>query len=410
MMLARFLRAVIKSGDLCLIDARGRDWPCGDGTAPHVAIRVHDRATEWRLLVNPQLSAGEAYMSGSLTIERGTLYDFIDLATRNLEHIESHPVHAFFGHLNRLFRRLRQHNPMAKAQRNVAHHYDLSDNLFDLFLDEDRQYSCAYFESDTTDLEQAQLNKKRHIAAKLLLNRQGLKILDIGSGWGGLGLYLAQQGGAQVTGVTLSAEQHKISQQRAADAGLAENVGFELRDYREQTGIFDRIVSVGMFEHVGAGHYAEFFNKVKDLLADDGVCLLHSIGRMEPPGTTNAWLRKYIFPGSYAPALSEVLAAVEKAGLWVTDVEILRLHYAETLRHWHDRFQAQRDKAKELYDEKFCRMWEFYLIGCEVAFRRRAQMVFQLQIAKRQDAVPLTRDYIGEWKRGVLAEGSQAAE
>ncbi len=410
MMLARFLRAVIKSGDLCLIDARGRDWRCGDGTAPHVTIQVHDRATQWRLLVNPQLSAGEAYMSGSLTIERGTLYDFIDLATRNLEHIESHPVHAFFGHLNRLFRRLRQHNPMGKAQRNVAHHYDLSDDLFDLFLDEDRQYSCAYFESDSTDLEQAQLNKKRHIVAKLLLNRRGLKILDIGSGWGGLGLYLAQHGNAQVTGVTLSTEQHKISQQRVADAGLAEKASFELRDYREQTGTFDRIVSVGMFEHVGAGHYTEFFKKVKDLLADDGICLLHSIGRMDPPGTTNPWLRKYIFPGSYAPALSEVLAAVEKAGLWVTDVEILRLHYAETLRHWHDRFQAQRDKTKELYDEKFCRMWEFYLIGCEVAFRRRAQMVFQLQIAKRQDAVPLTRDYIGDWKRGVLAEGSQAAE
>ena len=403
-MLSRFLKAVVKSGDLCLIDARGRDWRCGDGTAPHVTIRVHDRATEWRLLVNPQLSAGEAYMSGSLTIERGTLYDFIDLATRNLEYVERHPLHTFFGHLNRLFSRLRQHNPMAKAQRNVAHHYDLSDDLFDLFLDEDRQYSCAYFESDTTDLEQAQLNKKRHIAAKLLLNRRGLKILDIGSGWGGLGLYLAQQGGAQVTGVTLSTEQHKVSQQRAADAGLAENVGFELRDYREQTGTFDRIVSVGMFEHVGAGHYAEFFNKVKNLLADDGVCLLHSIGRMEPPGTTSAWLRKYIFPGSYAPALSEVLAAVEKAGLWVTDIEILRLHYAETLRHWCDRFEAQREKAKELYDEEFCRMWEFYLIGSEVAFRRRDQMVFQLQIAKRQDAVPLTRDYIGEWKRGVLAE------
>jgi cyclopropane-fatty-acyl-phospholipid synthase len=410
MMLARFLRAVIKSGDLCLIDARGRDWRCGDGTAPHVTIQVHDRATQWRLLVNPQLSAGEAYMSGSLTIERGTLYDFIDLATRNLEYVERHPFHAFFGHLNRLFHRLRQLNPMGKAQRNVAHHYDLSDDLFDLFLDEDRQYSCAYFESDSTDLEQAQLNKKRHIAAKLLLNRRGLKILDIGSGWGGLGLYLVQQGGAQVTGVTLSTEQHKVSQQRAADAGLAENVGFELRDYREQTGTFDRIVSVGMFEHVGAGHYTEFFNKVKDLLADDGVCLLHSIGRMDPPGTTNAWLRKYIFPGSYAPALSEVLAAVEKAGLWVTDIEILRLHYAETLRHWRDRFEAQREKAKELYDEEFCRMWEFYLIGSEVAFRRRAQMVFHLQIAKRQDAVPLTRDYIGEWERSVVAVENRAAE
>ncbi len=409
-MLSRFLKAVIKSGDLCLIDARGRDWRFGNGTAPHVTIQIHDRATQRRLLLNPQLAVGEAYMSGSLTIERGTLYDFIDLLTGNLEHVDHHPIHALFGHVNRLFRRLQQHNPIGKAQRNVAHHYDLSGDFYDLFLDEDRQYSCAYFDSESTDLEQAQLNKKRHLAAKLLLHRRGLRILDIGSGWGGLGLYLAQQTGAQVTGITLSTEQHKVSQQRAADAGLAEQAAFELRDYREQTGTFDRIVSVGMFEHVGAGHYTEFFGKVKDLLADDGVCLLHSIGRMEPPGTTNSWLRKYIFPGGYSPSLSEVLIAVEKSGLWVTDIEILRLHYAETLRHWHERFQAQRDKAKDLYDEKFCRMWEMYLVGSEIGFRKRGQMVFQLQLAKRHDAVPVTRDYIGEWERGVVAEASQAAE
>lgn len=409
-MLARFLKAVIKDGDLCLLDARGRGWRFGNGKAPHVTIRVHDKATQWRLLLNPQLSVGEAYMSGSLTIERGTLYDFLDLATQNIAHVESHPLQAFLGSVNRLFRRLQQHNPIGKAQRNVAHHYDLSDDLYDLFLDEDRQYSCAYFDSDAIELDQAQINKKRHLAAKLLLNRPGMKVLDIGSGWGGLGLYLAQQSGAQVTGVTLSTEQHKVSQQRTADSGLSGQVDFELRDYREQTGTFDRIVSVGMFEHVGVGHYAEFFGKVKELLADDGVCLLHSIGRMEPPGSTSAWLRKYIFPGGYSPSLSEVLAAVEKAGLWVTDIEILRLHYAETLRHWHERFQAQREKARELYDEKFCRMWEFYLISSEIGFRKRGQMVFQLQLAKRHDAVPVTRDYIGEWERVVVAEESQAAE
>ncbi len=410
MMLARFLKAVIKDGDLCLVDARGRSWRFGNGNAPYVTIRVHDRTTQWRLLLNPNLSVGEAYMSGKLTIERGTLYDFIDLATQNIGHVENHPLHAFFGNVGQLFRRLQQHNPIGKAQHNVAHHYDLSDDLYDLFLDEDRQYSCAYFDSESTDLEQAQINKKRHLAAKLLLHRRGLKILDIGSGWGGLGLYLAQQGGAQVTGVTLSTEQHKVSQQRAVDTGLEEQVDFTLRDYREQKGTFDRIVSVGMFEHVGIGHYAEFFDKVKELLADDGVCLLHSIGRMDPPGTTNSWLRKYIFPGGYSPALSEVLAAVEKAGLWVTDIEILRLHYAETLRHWHERFQAQREKARKLYDEEFCRMWEFYLIGSEIGFRKRGQMVFQLQLTKRHDAVPLTRDYIGEWEREVVAEESQAAE
>ncbi len=410
MLLARFLKAVINKGDLCLVDARGRGWRFGDGTAPHVTIRLHDKATQRRLLLNPQLAVGEAYMAGTLTIEGGTLYDFIDLATCNLEYVERHAFHALLGQIRYWLRRLQQHNPVGKAQRNVAHHYDLSDDLYDLFLDEDRQYSCAYFDSDSTGLEQAQINKKRHIAAKLLLNRPGLKVLDIGSGWGGLGLYLAQQTGAKVTGVTLSTEQHKVSQQRADDAGLADDVTFQLRDYREQTDTFDRIVSVGMFEHVGAGHYTEFFKKVKDLLTDDGVFLLHSIGRMEPPGTTNAWLRKYIFPGGYAPALSEVLSAVEKAGLWVTDIEILRLHYAETLRHWHDRFQQKRQQAKELYDEEFCRMWEFYLLGCELTFRRRNQMVFQLQLAKRQDAVPLTRDYIGEWEHAVVAAESQAAE
>ena len=251
MVLSHFLSAVIKSGDLCLIDARGRDWRFGDGTAPHVTIQVHDKATQWRMMLNPQLSVGEAYMKGSLTIERGTLYDFIDLATRNIEYVDGHPLHAFVNHISLLFRRLQQHNPIGKAQRNVAHHYDLSDDLYDLFLDEDRQYSCAYFDADSTDLEQAQINKKRHIAAKLLLNRRELKVLDIGSGWGGLGLYLAQQTGAQVTGITLSTEQHKFSQQRAADAGLSEQANFHLRDYRQQTGSFDRIVSVGMFEHVG---------------------------------------------------------------------------------------------------------------------------------------------------------------
>jgi cyclopropane-fatty-acyl-phospholipid synthase len=410
MMLSRFLRAVIRSGDLCLFDHKGRDWRFGDGTAPHVSIQIHDRATQWQLILNPQLSVGEAYMRGTLTIERGTLYDFLELAALNLQHVQSHPTQAFFGAISKIFRRLQQHNPIGQAQRNVAHHYDLSDDLYDLFLDEDRQYSCAYFDSDLTDLEKAQINKKRHIAAKLLLNRRDLKILDIGSGWGGLGMYLAQQTGARVTGVTLSTEQHKVSQQRAADAGLAGQASFELRDYREQTGTFDRIVSVGMFEHVGTGHYTEYFKKVKDLLADDGVCLVHSIGRMDPPGTTNPWLRKYIFPGGYTPALSEVLAAVEKAGLWVTDIEILRLHYAETLRLWNERFQAQRAKARALYDEEFCRMWEFYLIGCEIGFRKRGQMVFQIQVAKRQDAVPLTRDYISDWERSVIAEESQAAE
>ena len=401
MLLARFLDGIIGEGDFGLIDAGGETQRFGNGAPPRVTVRLRDRATERRLLMNPRLALGEAYMDGALTIEEGTLFDLIDLVGRNIETFEEHWFSDLTASLTRLFRRLQQYNPVGKAQKNVAHHYDLSDDLYDLFLDPDRQYSCAYFDGSHDDLERAQHDKKRHIAAKLLLNEPGLKVLDIGSGWGGMGLYLAQTTGADVTGVTLSKEQHKVSERRAADAGLSQQVRFKLQDYRDEPETFDRIVSVGMFEHVGAGHYLEYFRKAKELLADDGVFLLHSIGRMEPPGTTNAWLRKYIFPGGYTPALSETLAAIEKAGLWVTDIEILRLHYAETLRHWYDRFMAQRDKALALYDERFCRMWEFYLIGCEISFRRMGQMVFQIQIAKRQDAVPLTRDYITDWDRAM---------
>ncbi len=410
MLLVRFLGAVIDQGEFTLIDSRGRAYNFGDGAAPRVAIRLHDKATERRLLLNPRLAAGEAYMEGKLTIEEGTLYDLIDLIGRNIEAFEHHWFSDFSANLSRVFRRIQQYNPVGKAQKNVAHHYDLSDDLYDLFLDSDRQYSCAYFDGTHNDLERAQMDKKRHIAAKLLLHEPGMKVLDIGSGWGGMGLYLAQQTGADVTGVTLSTQQHKVSQRRVEDLGLSDQVRFKLQDYREESTTYDRIVSVGMFEHVGAVHYLEYFKKARDLLNDDGVFLLHSIGRMEPPGVTNPWLRKYIFPGGYTPSLSETLAAIEKAGLWVTDVEILRLHYADTLHLWYERFMAQREKALDLYDERFCRMWEFYLIGCEIAFRRMGQMVFQIQIAKRQDAVPLTRDYIANWERSAETDATKAAE
>lgn len=399
MLLVKFLRQTVSQGDLHLIDANGGRWQFGDGTGPKVTIQLHDKRLHRRLLFNPKLALGEAYMDGTLTIEEGTLVDLLDVAGTNMESVEDHPMQRRFDAISRFFRKLQQHNPVGRAQSNVAHHYDLSDELYDIFLDSDRQYSCAYFNGED-DLEAAQAAKKRHLAAKLMLDRPGLKVLDIGSGWGGMGLYLAQHGAADVTGVTLSVEQHKVSQQRAADMGLSDRVRFDLRDYRHETGKYDRIVSVGMFEHVGAGHYQEFFDKVRDLLTDDGICILHSIGRRQPPSTTNPWLRKYIFPGGYTPALSEVLSAVEKTGLWVTDIEVLRLHYAETLRHWNDRFQKNRARAAELYDEKFCRMWEFYLVGSEYSFRRMGQMVFQMQITKHQDAVPLTRDYITDWDRG----------
>jgi len=398
MLFARFASRVVRWGRLTIIDARGDRHEIDTGKGPSAAIRLHDPALHHRLAINPFLCLGEAYMDGTLTIEQGSLYDFLNIATANHEHVEDGALARSLGRLNRLLRHVHQYNPVRRARANAAHHYDLSDTLYDLFLDADRQYSCAYFTHPHDDLERAQFDKKRHIAAKLLI-QPGQRVLDIGSGWGGLGLYLAELGAGEVVGITLAEEQVKASRSRAERAGLANRVKFELRDYRDQDGPFERIVSVGMFEHVGVRHYRAFFDKIARLLTDDGVALLHSIGRREGPGATNPWLRKYIFPGGYTPALSEVLPAIERAGLWVTDIEILRLHYAETLRLWRRRFAANRAKVAELYDERFCRMWEFYLTGAELSFRNMGEMVFQIQLAKRQDAVPLTRDYITGWER-----------
>jgi cyclopropane-fatty-acyl-phospholipid synthase len=360
------------------------------------------------VLLDPELRVGEAYMDGTLTIEQGNLHDFLTICAINVDRAFEQPLMRALAVGARILRHLHQRNPARLARVHVAHHYDLSGRLYDLFLDSDRQYSCGYFTHRHHDLEQAQLDKKRHLAAKLRL-APGQRVLDIGSGWGGLALYLAGICGCEVVGITLSEEQLKASRLRAERAGMADRVRFELRDYREQTGRFDRIVSVGMFEHVGLKHYREFFAKVRELLTDDGIAVLHAIGRMDGPGTTNEWIRKYIFPGGYAPALSEVLPVVERLKLWVTDIEVLRLHYAETLRCWYERFQANRAEIARLYDERFCRMWEFYLAGSEMAFRSMGHMVFQMQIAKRQDAVPLTRDYVTDWEREHL-DAALAAE
>ncbi|MCY4551623.1 MAG: cyclopropane-fatty-acyl-phospholipid synthase [Defluviicoccus sp.] len=403
------LGKVASAGRLTLIDANGRTHRIEGAPGPECAVRLHDRRLHRQLVTNPWLRVGEAYMEGTLTIEEGTLGDLIEYCCINSRDAEDNPAFRLSQWLSRRTRWLQQHNPIGRARRNVAHHYDLSDTLYDLFLDRDRQYSCAYFTDDTNTLEEAQENKKRHLAAKLRL-RPGLRVLDIGSGWGGLALYLAGLDDVDVTGVTLSQEQHGVAERRAAEAGLSGRVRFMLEDYRHRTGQYDRIVSVGMFEHVGARHYREFFAKLRELLPEDGVALLHSIGRMEPPGTTSAWLRKYIFPGGYTPAMSEVLAALERERLYVTDIEILRLHYAKTLAHWHQRFQDNRSRICDLYDERFCRMWEFYLKGCEMAFRYWNQMVFQMQIARNQDAVPLTRDYITDWERAQTAAEARRAE
>jgi cyclopropane-fatty-acyl-phospholipid synthase len=311
-----------------------------------------------------------------------------------------------------LARRLAQFNPRKRARRNVAHHYDLDGRLYSLFLDADRQYSCGYFETPGQPLDDAQLAKKRHLAAKLLLDRskygKDLRVLDIGCGWGGLGLYLAELTGADVTGVTLSQEQHAIANARAAEKGLSGRSRFLLQDYRDVTGPFDRIVSVGMFEHVGVGHYDTFFKKSAQLLADDGVMVLHSIGRSEGPAATNPWIAKYIFPGGYIPSLSEVLPRIERTGLLVTDIEILRLHYAETLKAWRERFLAHREEVERIYDQRFERMWEFYLAASEMSFREQNMMVFQIQITKRQGVLPMTRDYIAREEQRLRAlEGRQ---
>jgi cyclopropane-fatty-acyl-phospholipid synthase len=401
------LKTFIRRGTFRVTTARGTILNFGDGTGKPVSVRFTSRAAEWAILLDPELKFGESYMNGTFVVEQGTIADVLAVALGQNTEV---PYWARPQWLLRyLYRRLQQFNPRRRARRNVAHHYDLDGRLYSLFLDADRQYSCAYFETPDTTLDDAQLAKKRHLAAKLLLNEErDLRVLDIGCGWGGLGLYLAEVAGADVTGVTLSQEQHAIANGRAAEKGLAQRARFELQDYRDVAGPFDRIVSVGMFEHVGVNHYDTFFRKCADLLADDGVMLLHSICRSEGPGITNPWIAKYIFPGGYIPALSEALPHIERAGLLVTDIEILRLHYAETLKAWRDRFLAHREEAERIYDRRFVRMWEFYLAASEMSFREQNMMNFQIQITKKQGVTPMTRDYIGREERRLRgAEGER---
>ncbi len=400
--LDRVLRRFIVLGRLTIRWPDGRQTTYSGAPGPEARIELKNERTVRRIALNPALALGEAYMDGGLVPVDCGIYDVIDLMLSNRaaegSQQELMNLHEFVG---TLLRWTAQFNPANRAQRNVAHHYDLNGRLYSLFLDRDRQYSCAYFPTGNETLEEAQAAKKRHIAAKLLLDRPGLEVLDIGSGWGGMALTLARDHGARVTGITLSHEQLAESQARAAAEGLADRVSFELQDYRSVQRRFDRIVSVGMFEHVGVVHYREFFDVVERCLAPNGVALLHAIGNQTGPCRTNPWVAKYIFPGGYCPALSEVLPAIEKAGLVTTDIEILRLHYAETLRHWRRRFAANRDTIAALYDEQFCRMFEFYLSGSELTFRREGQMVFQIQLARDQAAVPLTRDYVFEAEQAV---------
>ncbi len=396
-LLKRFLRKFVRVGRLTVIDVDGKRYVFGErsGDAPEVTVALKNRRLHWKLLLHPSLYLGEAYMDGALVLAQGSIEDLLDLCIRNMMLHARLRRNVFLRLAIHLVQRITQWNSMARASRNVAHHYDLAHELYESFLDSDMQYSCAYFRSSQTTLDDAQRAKRAHLAAKLLL-RRNQRVLDIGSGWGGLAIDLARRAQVRVDGVTLSHEQLALASKRAEATGVGEDVRFHLKDYRTLQGRYDRIVSVGMFEHVGVPFYPTFFDKVRDLLAPDGVAVVHSIGSMDGPGVGNAWIRKYIFPGGYIPALSEVLPIVEASGLVVTDIEILRLHYAETLRHWRQRFLANWDTIKSLYDERFKRMWEFYLAASEMSFRHGGLMVFQLQLARDQTAVPLTRDYIFE--------------
>ncbi|MGX4772321.1 class I SAM-dependent methyltransferase [Bradyrhizobium guangdongense] len=390
-LLRRFLSQFIRRGSLRVTTAGGMKFGVGDGSGAPVEVRFVTADAQRKILINPELGLGEAYMNGEFVVERGSIADALAIL---LDQPDLLPHWAKpWWHLRYLVRHLKQFNPRTRSRSNVAHHYDLDARLYSLFLDADKQYSCAYFETQDATLDDAQLAKKRHVTAKLLVNR-GQRVLDIGSGWGGLGLYLAEIAGADVTGVTLSTEQLQIANARASEKGLTQQARFLLQDYRDIDGQFDRIVSVGMFEHVGARFYSTYFRRCAELLSDDGIMLLHSIGRSQGPDSTNPWIAKYIFPGGYIPSLSEVLPAIEDAGLLVCDIEILRLHYAETLKAWRERFMARREEAVQLYDERFALMWEFYLAACEMTFRKQGMMNFQVQLTKRQGVVPMTRDYI----------------
>ncbi|EKF20347.1 SAM-dependent methyltransferase [Nitratireductor pacificus] len=414
-LLERFVSRLFRKGSLTITDPAGATHRFGDGTGPHVHVVIHSRSAERAMALDPMLAVPERYMDGDVDIVEGDILSLLQMTYGNMDELGAQAFFVRLGEALRYpFRRLQQFNTATRSKRNVHRHYDLSEELYRLFLDEDMQYSCAYFETPDVSLEEAQRAKKRHIAAKLALE-PGQKVLDIGSGWGGLGLDLASQFGAKVLGVTLSEEQHRVATERARKAGLADRARFEIVDYRSLKGPFDRIVSVGMFEHVGINHYRTFFNQSARLLADDGVMLLHTIGRSTGPSATNAFIRKHIFPGGYIPSLSEMTPAIEKSGLIITDVEILRLHYADTLKHWQARFQKNRARAVEIYDERFARMWEFYLAGSEASFRWQEMVVFQIQLTKKRETLPVTRDYIGETEKRLAGprrpgKFTQAAE
>ncbi len=395
MLLEMLLHRIIRHGHLEVVTFSENRFVFGDQTGEPVIIRFNDRRAQWAFMIDPYLYVGELYSDGRLIVEHGSIYDFLAIVLSNMKGAKLPLPERIIDMGRYALRHIRQFNVGSRAKRNIAHHYDFDARLYALFLDSDRQYSCAYFEHPGQSLDEAQLAKKRHIAAKLLIE-QGNRVLDIGCGWGGLALYLAGTANAEVRGITLSEEQYEVAVNRAHDEGISDRTTFALEDYRNTQGHFDRIVSVGMLEHVGVDFYETYFQTISKLLDANGVAVIHAICRPEGPGHTNPWIQKYIFPGGYIPALSEVLPAIERSGLLVTDVEMLRVHYAETLRNWRERFMSRRSEARALWGEHFCRMWEFYLSGSETSFRYEDMMVFQIQLAKDQTAVPIVRDYVTE--------------
>lgn len=410
----RFLARVVRRGELTLTTANGhrRTFGVPDPNLAPVAIRFTDNKVIRDILRDVSLGVGESFMDGRLVIEQGDIFQLIELAQANARFENGQPSATAPGLRSRVVGKLRHRlgtrNAARRAKRNVAHHYDLSDRLYDLFLDADRQYSCAYYLDPANDLDRAQLDKKAHIAAKLRL-QPGMRVLDIGCGWGGLALYLHQATGAEVLGVTLSEEQLRVARGRAEAGGVADKVRFELRDYRAVTGTFDRIVSVGMFEHVGPANYRAFLATCRGLLTPQGVALLHTIGRSDGPGFTDAFTTKYIFPGGYIPALSEIVEANNGLHWYISDVEVLRLHYAYTLKAWYQRTVAAREQIIALYDERFYRMWCYYLAGSHAAFAWGQMVNFQIQFTRDRHALPITRDYMVEEERRLRGPEHQSS-
>ncbi len=393
MQLARFLNKVFKIGGFILTDANSRDYIIGKPGNDPIKLRILNKKLHYKLLLHPDLYFGEAYTNGEIIIENGTITDFLDLALKNIGRGE---VNLFSYIMNRIrgsYRYLTNFNFIKKSKMNVAHHYDISDDLYFLFLDPLKQYSCAYFKNENDTLEEAQKNKINHIIKKLNI-KENSKVLDIGSGWGHLSMEIAKQAKCQVTGVTLSENQYKYSNDKAKELNLGNQVQFKLMDYREVKEKYDRIVSVGMFEHVGRKFYKTFFKKVHDFLKDDGIALIHTIGSVNSPRNPQPWITKYIFPGGYTPSLSEIASPIEKSGLMLSDMEVLRMHYAHTLKNWKERFVKNKAKVLSMFDERFFRMFEFYLASCQMAFKHGDQVVYQLQLTKKLNTAPSTRDYI----------------